>query len=165
MSISEFRPAHAALVMALVAAAALLAALVLQYGFGAAPCRLCIWQRYPHLALIVIGLVGFVVWPRPALAIGGMVALGSAGLALYHVGIEQGVWSLPEGCAAGARAESIEELRRALLEAPPACDQVSFTLLGLSLASWNVVVSLLLAALALFALGRSAGWPSSTLAR
>jgi disulfide bond formation protein DsbB len=82
------------------------------------------------------------------------VLLGSAGLAAYHVGIEQGWWALPAGCIAGSSAESIEELKRLLAEAPPACDQVGFTFLGLTLAGWNFVASLALAAFAfLSALG------------
>lgn len=145
----------AALVMGAAAALALGGALVLQYGFGAEPCQLCVWQRYPHAALIVLGVVGFVAAPRAALLIGGLVALGSAGLALYHFGVENGFWALPAGCAAGAEATSVEELRLLLLDARPSCDQVSFTLFGLSLALWNAVVSFGLALLAATALARS----------
>lgn len=144
----------AALGIAAVSALALAAVLVMQYGFGAEPCPLCIWQRYPHLALIVLGLAGYFVAPRPALLAAGLVALGSAGLALYHVGIESGFWALPSGCTVGGGATSVEELRSMLLEAPPSCDQVTFTLFGLSLALWNAILSLLLAGLAATALAR-----------
>jgi disulfide bond formation protein DsbB len=138
----------AALLMGIAAAVALGGTLVMQYGFGAEPCQLCVWQRYPHAALIVLGIAGYLAVPRAALLIGGLVALGSAGLALYHFGIENGFWALPAGCAAGQDATSVEELRQLLLEAPPACDQVSVTLFGLSLALWNAVVSFCLALLA-----------------
>lgn len=145
----------AALLMAAAAAAALGGALVMQYGFGAEPCRLCVWQRYPHAALIVLGIAGFLAVPRAALLIGGLVALGSAGLALYHFGIENGFWALPAGCIVGQEAESVEQLRQLLLEAPPACDQVSATLFGLSLALWNAIVSFCLALLAATALAQT----------
>ena len=144
-----FTPRRASLLVGSLSAAMLVAVLVMQYGFGADPCQLCIWQRYPHVALVLLGIVGYLAWPRRALLAAGAVALGSAGLALYHLGIEQGFWALPAGCVAGGEAETVDELRRLLMESPPACDQVSFTLLGLSLALWNAGASLLLAVLAL----------------
>jgi disulfide bond formation protein DsbB len=148
-------PASACLVLALASAALLLGALGLQYLGGLPPCRLCIWQRWPYALLIVLGVVGWRVFPRAALGLAALVLLIGAGLAVYHVGVEQGWWALPAGCIAGQGAESIEDLKRLLAEAPPACDQVGFTLLGLSLAGWNLVASLLLALFAgAAALGR-----------
>jgi disulfide bond formation protein DsbB len=144
-------PPRACLLLALASAALLLAALALQYLGGLPPCRLCIWQRWPYVALIALGLVGWRWQPRALLGVATLVLLGGAGLAAYHVGIEQGWWALPAGCVAAAGAQSIEELKRQLAEAPPACDQVSFTLLGLTLAGWNIVASLLLAACTLAA--------------
>jgi disulfide bond formation protein DsbB len=144
-------PARACLLLALASAAILLAALALQYLGGLPPCRLCIWQRWPYVALIALGLIGWRWRPRAVLGGAAVVLLGGAGLAVYHIGIEQGWWALPVGCVAGAGAESIEDLKRLLAEAPPACDQVSFTLLGLTLAGWNLVASLLLAAFTLAA--------------
>jgi len=150
-------PARAALLIALASVAVLLTVFGLQHLAGAAPCPLCLWQRWPYVALIAIGLVGWRWRPRPMLGLAALVLLGSAGLAGYHVGIEQGWFALPAGCAAAGQASTIEELRQLLAEAPPTCDQVGFTLLGLSLATWNVVTSLALAAYATaaaFGLGR-----------
>jgi disulfide bond formation protein DsbB len=141
-------PPRAALLLALASIAILLTVFGLQYLAGAAPCPLCIWQRWPYAALIVIGLIGWRWRLRPMLGLAVLVLLGSAGLAAYHFGIEQGWFPLPAGCAAGGQASSIEELKQLLAEAPPACDQVGFTLLGLSLAAWNVLTSLALAAYA-----------------
>jgi disulfide bond formation protein DsbB len=144
-------PSRASLLLALASAAILLAALALQYLGGLPPCPLCIWQRWPYVAVIALGLIGWRWRPRALLGIATLVLLGGAGLAAYHVGIEQGWWALPGGCIAGASAESVEELKRLLAEAPPACDQVGFTLLGLTLAGWNLVASLALAAYAIAA--------------
>ena len=122
------------------------------------PCPLCVWQRWPYVGVAVLGLVGWRWQPRALLALAALVLLVGAGLGVYHVGVEEGWWALPAGCAAGASAQSVEDLRRLLAEAPPACDQVSFTFLGLSLAGWNVVASLALAAYAIAAalgLGRN----------
>jgi disulfide bond formation protein DsbB len=141
-------PTRACLLLALASVAILLAALALQYLGGLPPCRLCIWQRWPYVALIALGLIGWRWRPRALLGVATLVLLGAAALAAYHVGIEQGWWALPGGCLAGGTAETVEDLKRLLAEAPPACDQVSFTFLGLTLAGWNVVASLALAAYA-----------------
>jgi disulfide bond formation protein DsbB len=138
-------PPRACLLLALTSAAILLAALALQYLGGLPPCPLCIWQRWPYVALIALGLVGWRWHPRAMLGGATLVLLGGAGIAAYHVGVEQGWWALPAGCVAGQSAEGLEDLKRLLAEAPPACDRVSFTFLGLTLAGWNLVTSLALA--------------------
>jgi disulfide bond formation protein DsbB len=155
-------PTRACLLLAFASGVILLAALALQYMGGLPPCRLCIWQRWPYVALIALGLIGWRWRARALLGVATLVLIAGAGLAAYHVGVEQGWWALPAGCLAGGGAESVEELRRMLAEAPPACDQVGFTFLGLTLAGWNLVASLLLAAYTLAAalwlgLERSAG--------
>jgi disulfide bond formation protein DsbB len=144
------------LALALVAALLLATVLALQHLAGLAPCPLCVWQRYPHLAVVVLGLIGWRWQARPMLGVIALVLLGGAGLAAYHVGVEQGWWALPAGCAAGQGASSVEELRQMLAEAPPACDQVSFTFAGLSLAGWNLLGSLVLAGIAAAAAVRPA---------
>jgi disulfide bond formation protein DsbB len=151
---SALTPRTASLLLAIAAALILAAVFAFQYLGGAAPCPLCIWQRYPYGLLIALGVIGVFWQPRPMLALGVLVLLVGAGLAGYHYGIEQGWLALPAGCVAGGEATSIEELRQMLREAPPACDQVQFTVLGLSLAAWNVLASLGLAAFAGYAAAR-----------
>ena len=122
------------------AAAALAAALALQFLGGLPPCPFCIYQRYPYLVVIVVCALG--LWlrrPRLALALAALALAVNVGLAAYHVGIEQGWLALPEGCAAAGRATTIEELRLQLQTAPARCDQVAFTFAGLSLAAWNAI--------------------------
>ena len=147
---SLIRPRTALLLLAFVAADILLIVYALQYVADLAPCRMCIWQRWPFAALIVLGLVGAFWKPWLALLLAVLLLLLSAGLAGYHVGVEQGWIALPAGCTAGGEATSVEELKALLAEAPPSCDQVSFSLLGLSLAGWNLITSLVLAGFALF---------------
>ena len=141
-------PPTAALLLALASGAVLLAVLALQYLGGLPPCPLCVWQRWPYVGVVALGLIGWRWRPRVMLALAVPALLVGAGLGAYHVGVEQGWWALPAGCAAGEGAQSVEDLKRLLAEAPPACDQVSFTFLGLSLAGWNVITSLALAAYA-----------------
>ncbi|MCE3247116.1 MAG: disulfide bond formation protein [Geminicoccaceae bacterium] len=144
-------PPTAALLLALASGAILLSVVALQYLGDLPPCPLCVWQRWPYVGVAALGLLGWRWQPRVLLALAALALLVGAGLGVYHLGVEEGWWALPAGCAAGASAQSVEDLRRLLAEAPPACDQVSFTFLGLSLAGWNVVASLALAAYAIAA--------------
>jgi disulfide bond formation protein DsbB len=133
--------------LAIASVAILASVFAFQYLGGAAPCQMCIWQRYPYALLIAFGLLGWFWQPRLILAIATLVLLVGGGIASYHYGVEQGWFALPAGCAAGGDATSVEELRRMLSEAPPACDQVQFNLFGWSLAAWNILISVVLAAL------------------
>jgi disulfide bond formation protein DsbB len=141
-------PRTACLLLALISALILLTALGLQYLGGLAPCHLCVQQRWPYVLLVVLGLVGWRWQPRPVLRLSIVALFVGGGLAAYHFGIEQGWWALPESCVAGGSAQSLEELKKMLAQAPPTCDQVRFTLLGLTLAGWNFLTSLALAAYA-----------------
>jgi len=141
-------PSTACVLLALASVLILLAVLALQYLGGLAPCHLCVLQRWPYVALVVLGLIGWRWQPRLVLALSALVLLVGAGLAGYHIAVEQGWVALPEGCAAGGSAQTIEQLKQMLATAPPACDQVRFTVLGLTLAAWNLLASLTLAAYA-----------------
>lgn len=151
---SLIRPRTALLLIAFIAADILLIVFALQYMADLAPCRMCIWQRWPFAILIVLGLAGALWKPRLVLGITIPLLLVSAGLAGYHVGVEEGWIALPAGCTAGGAATSVEELKALLENAPPSCDQVGFTMLGLSLAGWNLLISLLLAGFALLVVSR-----------
>lgn len=138
-----------------IAALALLGALGLQYLGGLQPCTLCIWARYPYLVVIAAGAVG--LWlgrPRTALVVVVLALAVSVGLAIYHVGVEQGVFALMESCAAVGEATTVAELKAQLMAAPARCDEVPLTVLGLSLAAWNGVLAALLLVLASTALLR-----------
>lgn len=128
-------------------AAPLAAALLSQYGFGLHPCELCLWQRVPLVALIALALAAFCLrpaWQRRVVMVSGALWLGEAGLAFYHVGVEQHWWQSASGCSVAAGASgSLEALRDQILGAPlVACDTPEFVLLGLSMAGWNVIYSL-----------------------
>jgi disulfide bond formation protein DsbB len=149
-------PRPFALALALLAALALLLAFTLEHGFGLAPCPLCIWERWPWLAVVVAGAGGVALGrPRLGLAVALLALAGNAALSGYHVLIEQGVIALPQSCAGGPPAASIEELRARLAAAAPRCDEISAAFLGVSLAAWNGLAS---AGLALATLGVLAGW-------
>lgn len=125
-------------------AALLAAALWFQYVQGLAPCPLCILQRWPHVAAVLIGAVMLFV-PRRGLALlGAAVMLGGTIVAAYHAGVEQGWWLGPDTCTAPSAigGMSADDLL-ARIEAAPVvrCDEIPWTFLGLSMAAWNGIAS------------------------
>jgi disulfide bond formation protein DsbB len=136
----------------------LLAALIAQHVFGLEPCVLCLWQRVPYGAVAVLGGLALVVpgitARRVLVGVAAAVLLAGAAVAFYHVGVEEHWWetAIP-GCAAPDAAAflesalSPEELERLLAAKPPKpCDEVDWRLFGLSMAGFNAIGSLALAA-------------------
>lgn len=134
------------------------AAYAFQYIGGLQPCVLCLWQRYPYLATIALGAAGLAAARQPRLAAAILAASGivfviGAGIGAFHVGVEQGWWQGTASCG-GVRppSGSIEELRERLMRTPVIrCDEVSWSLFGVSMAGYNVLMSLGLAAMAFMA--------------
>jgi disulfide bond formation protein DsbB len=125
-------------------AALLLGAFAFQYLGGMAPCKLCIWQRYPHAAAIGIGALALMLPGRALPLLGTLAAITSAGLGLYHTGVERGFWDGPASCsAAPPGALSADALFDQIMAAPLVrCDEVPWELFTLSMASWNAIASL-----------------------
>lgn len=144
-------------------AATLAAALAFQYLGGLAPCQLCIWQRWPHAAAVAIGVLALIL-ARGAIGrilplLGSLAALASAGIGLFHVGVEQKWWEGLASCTAG----SISGLSTADLLNPDVtvgavvrCDAIAWQMFGISMAGWNVILSALLAMVWVAAYRRSA---------
>ncbi|MEL6233446.1 MAG: disulfide bond formation protein B [Pseudomonadota bacterium] len=135
-------------------AALLLAALGFQYLGGLAPCAMCIWQRWPHAVALGAAALGLSVMPRLAAGLGAAAMLTGAGLALYHVGVEQRWWEGPATCSAGdISGLSAEALMAQIMTAPIVrCDEIAWELAGISMAGWNGLASLALAAVWLISL-------------
>lgn len=133
-------------------AALLAGALGFQYLGGLAPCPLCIWQRWPHVAAVLIAALGVtVLWRlyRPLAVLGSLAMLTGAGIALYHTGIERRWWEGPTTCTApDTGGLTTDQLLEQIMNAPLVrCDDVAWEFLGLSMASWNGLISLALAGL------------------
>ncbi len=154
-SLVDFWPRQAPALLLLASAGALIFVFVAQYAFGLEPCVLCLYQRWPYAAAIL--LMGAAVAARPLmrsrlLLLAALVFAVGGGIGVFHVGVEQRWWTGTEACQGGGPAESVEELRRQLLGRKPVrCDDVAFSFLGLSMAGWNVVLSGALAALSVAA--------------
>lgn len=123
-------------------------AFVLEYGFEAKPCQMCWWQRYAHWAMAGGGTLFWVV-SRHKLGLIWMALLALIGMSLgiWQVLVQYKIISAPAGC--GSADLTLAENAAALLAdlgqtqiVMPACDQIDFTIFGLTLAAWNVLVML-----------------------
>src|SRR5829696_646057 len=129
------------------------AALLSQYWGGLAPCELCLLQRWPWTAAITISLIALLVGSRPALPWVALVLalVFATGIAFsaYHVAVEQHWVAGPSSCSTAAGgATTLEEMRRQILgTAPVRCDEAPWSLFGVSLAGWNLLASLVMAAI------------------
>ncbi|MBV8888408.1 MAG: disulfide bond formation protein B [Alphaproteobacteria bacterium] len=147
-------------------------ALLSQYWGGLAPCELCLLQRWPWAVAITIALIVLLAGDRaPRRWVAGVVAFVfaiSAGLALYHVGVERHWVPGPSACtASGAgHAQTVEEMKALILKAAPVqCDQVAWSLFGVSMAGWNLFASLVMLACCIAAARRRAPAPQPSLRR
>ena len=142
-------------------AAALAGAFAFQYVGGMAPCHLCLLQRYPHAVAVVIGALALLI-PRTILArllplAGAAAALTTAAIAGYHTGVERHWWLGPTTCSSGSIARISAKDLLAQIQAAPVvkCDQVAWQMFSLSMATWNMLASLVLVAIWLLAFRKS----------
>ena len=125
-------------------------ALLSEYWGGLAPCELCLLQRWPWAAAIVISMIVVLVGERArldwvALVLAFVFAV-SVVFAFYHVGVEQHWFAGPTACTAGpGGAVTLEQMKQQILgTAPVLCDRPAWTLFGVSLAGWNLLASLVM---------------------
>jgi len=137
-------------------------AFLFQYIGGLAPCVLCVYERYPYGAAIALSLIGVFVrdgrWRSAILAFVSIAFLIDAGIGVFHVGVEQHWWEGTTACAgtvSSGGTMTFEAFREQILSNNVArCDRVPWSLFGVSLAGYNVLIS---GALALFAAGAARG--------
>ena len=121
---------------------------VIQYWLGHQPCKLCLYERIPYfLSILLITKILFIKkYEKITFLILSLVFISSAALAFYHFGIEQGFFSEALVCETGTLSEpkSKEQLLEQLKQNSISCKNVSFKILGLSLAATNAIFSLVL---------------------
>ena len=123
-------------------------ALIIQYWLGHEPCKLCLYQRIPYFLaiLLIIKIFFFKKYEKITLLILTLIFVSSATLAFYHFGIEQGFFSESLACTAPDLSKTLskEQLLEQLKQNNISCKDVSFRILGLSLAAINTIFSLVL---------------------
>ena len=149
-------PALARLIALLVPVGLLGGALGSQFIGGLAPCEMCYWQRWPHAAAILLATLAFTspaVRPGARLltALAALAIAVSGAIGVFHAGVELGWWEGLTSCTA-AGAKTLDDLMNVPLVR---CDEVQWSLLGISMAGWNAIISLGSAAVIFVLLTRS----------
>lgn len=126
--------------------AMILGAWFFQYVIGLAPCQMCYWQRWPHIAAAVIGVIALTRFPVLAW-LGAIAAATTSGLGVYHAGVEQKWWPGPQSCTGGGDGLTGLSGSDLLSTSGPSlvmCDEISWAMFGLSMPAWNAVISAVL---------------------
>ena len=135
-----------------------------EYGMGLAPCTMCYWQRVPHGIVIALGVLAVMpflaqssLFIRLMLTLGIISLLAGAGIAAWHSGVELKILPGPTACSGGVALDgSPAALLDQLLATPVVrCDEVPWSLFGLSMANWNMIITAGMAILAWGVLWRS----------
>lgn len=139
--------------------ALLLGAFGFQYIGGLAPCQLCLWQRWPHAAAVLIGVLALWLGGRVLPVLGALAALTTAAIGVFHVGVEQKWWEGLASCTVNAmQGVSGADLLNTeiVVAAPVRCDAIAWAMMGVSMAGWNVILSVVLALIWLMAARKAA---------
>lgn len=156
------QPRLAPLLILLASVAIVGGAQLFQHIGGLAPCELCLYERWPYYIAIALALLALAVDGRGRLAplvvaLCGILFLADAALAFYHVGVEQHWFQGPTACTGPvSRAKTVAELKAQIMNQQAVrCDVPQWTLFGISLAGFNLLAALALAAFSLVAAGRA----------
>lgn len=141
-------PAPAIWITAAVAGSAFLIASAYVFQMlGYAPCKMCYWQRYPHIIAIIAGLLALYFGGRLFVIIGAICLFVTAAIGFFHSGVEQKWWEGPSSCSGGGGLSSLSGdalLSTDTLDKVVMCDEISWMFLGLSMPTWNGILSLFL---------------------
>lgn len=136
--------------------ALLLGAFGFQYLGDMPPCKLCIWQRWPHGVAVGAGILALLMRGRLFPLVGMLGAAATSGIGFYHSGVERKFWQGPTSCtSSGTDGVSAADLLEQIMAAPLVrCDEVPWEMFTLSMATWNALASLVLVFVWLAALKR-----------
>ena len=127
-------------------AALLLGAFSFQHIGGLLPCKMCLWQRWPHAAAVLIGAAILAGGSRLLTWLGALAAFATGAIGVYHAGVEWRFWEGPSSCSGGgADLGSLDGSALLSLDEPAGvimCDEIVWQFLGLSMAGWNAVFAL-----------------------
>ena len=132
------------ILMAAGGSALLLAGAFIFQFLGYLPCAMCLWQRWPHAAAVVIGLVALAVPGRALPWLGALAAATTSAIGVFHAGVEQGWWPGPSSCTGGGGGALTGDLLSTDGPRLIMCDQISWQMLGISMAGWNAILSAVL---------------------
>lgn len=142
-----FKPNVANYLVGLACCLVLATAYAFEYLANLQPCVLCIYQRIPYAVAIGLMLVAAILRKNSQfnlilfIATSVVFAIGSA-IAIFHIGIEQHLWQGTPECGNFMETDSVEALRKQLLAQPIVrCDEVAWSLFGISMTGYNFLIS------------------------
>lgn len=143
------------MLLAALGSAALLGGAFLFQLAGYPPCKMCLWQRWPHAIAILIGAIAFFAPNRVLAWLGALAAFVTGAIGVYHTGVEKKWWEGPTSCT-GSGLDGLSGTDLLATDGPMVvmCDVVSWQFLGLSMASWNAIISFALVAIWIMAARR-----------
>ena len=130
-----------ALLAAAGSAGLMIGALIFQYGFGMAPCKMCIWQRWPHVIVIALGAVIYFYPNRFLALLGGLVVFYGGCIGVFHAGVEQKWWEGPTDFTGTGLSLTDNLLDMTAPVSIVMCDVIPWSLFGISMAGWNAIIS------------------------
>lgn len=133
----------------------LVGAWLFQYWGGYPPCMLCLWQRMPHWTAIPFALGAALcasgrmpIFAKPMIGLASVALLVGVGLAGYHIGVEQKWWLGPASCSIAQTSGTFSDFSAGLSDVKVIrCDDIAWSFLSISMAGYNLLISLALAAL------------------
>lgn len=141
------RSSHAPILLTLAAVAILGTAYFFEFVLGLEPCQLCLYQRIPWWIAIGTGCLAISMRQRPVLmsiltVLTALTILSGAGIAGFHAGVEFKWWEGPTACSGGIVGDTVDALKEAIMGAPVVrCDEVPWSLFGISMAGYNFLLS------------------------
>lgn len=116
-------------------------AYISEYVFGLYPCEMCWWQRWPHFAALALVLLSTLAAPKRVwIALAALAILVSGAIGAFHAGVEYGWWEGLTACSSVSSGGG--DPLDAIMDAPLVrCDEVQWSLFGISLAGWNFLIS------------------------
>jgi disulfide bond formation protein DsbB len=130
---------------------ALFSAYFIQYALGHLPCNLCLIERIPYILTIIIIIISFVFkkYEKIYLALLSIIFISAALISFYHFGIEQGFFKESLVCDLKSQSNNLtaEDILKQLKDKTVSCKDITFRILGLSLATINTIISIIISAI------------------
>ena len=147
--------------------AALLAGAFIFQLAGYPPCAMCLWQRWPHVIAIVIGVLAWKIRGRLLPVLGALAAATTGALGVFHTGVERDWWDGPTSCTGNGSLDGLGGADMLSVAGPKVimCDQVSWELFTLSMPSWNALLSFILVGFWIYAVVLSGATTKAGLSR
>ncbi|WP_298570979.1 disulfide bond formation protein B [uncultured Aliiroseovarius sp.] len=147
MSYLDRLTANQWIAIAAASSALMLAGAFVFQALGYAPCEMCLWQRWPHAAAVLIGGVALGLRQKVLAWLGALAAATTSAIGFFHSGVERKLWDGPSSCTGGGVADlSVDDLLAQINDAPLIrCDEIPWEMFGVTMANLNAVGSLGLA--------------------